>query len=490
MYTFIITMFVLGLGTSLHCVSMCGPLVLTYAVKGEESGPWYRKITPNVAYQLAKMLSYMVVGLLLGTIGGLIKLDALRPYVMLLAGAFMIVLGLGMTGRAKWATRLTPRPPKWLMNALVKLRRKATADAAHGEDTLATPITFGLMTGLMPCGPLMAAQVAAAASGNAVSGALGMAAFAVGTAPLMIAFGTAGSLIPRVWKERMMTVLAVGVMLFGLVFINRGLALTGAPNFGTLKAAFAGGTVADAATYTTAADGVVEVPLAIKNGQFVPSTVRIPADAPVRLVVDRKEANPCSDQLAVPQLGILVDLAPNAVTKVDLPAAKAGTYTLTCGMGMMSGQVVASGTAKAATAQAPSAGTGSVPSQGVVAAAVASQGGGSGCACCGSSAPTHNGVTGTVLEGVAKVSGDTQSISVDLSAGYYQPNVIKLKAGVPAEVTFGQASGCTGQVISKDLNFSEDLTAGPRTVKLPALKPGEYTFSCGMQMVFGKIVVE
>ncbi|TLM79504.1 MAG: sulfite exporter TauE/SafE family protein, partial [Actinobacteria bacterium] len=60
MYPFIISMFVLGLGTSLHCVSMCGPLVLTYAVKGGEGGPWYRKITPNVAYQLAELVSYML----------------------------------------------------------------------------------------------------------------------------------------------------------------------------------------------------------------------------------------------------------------------------------------------------------------------------------------------------------------------------------------------------------------------------------------------
>jgi hypothetical protein len=263
---------------------------------------------------------------------------------MYLAGAFMIVLGLGMTGRVPWAARLTPRPPKFLMNAIVKLRRKADADAKVGESTLATPIFFGLMTGLLPCGPLMAAQVSAAASGSAASGALGMAAFALGTAPLMVAFGTAGSLIPRAWKQRMMTVLAVFVMIFGLVFINRGLMLTGAPvNFNTVKNAVVGTQVADSGQYQTAADGVVEVPLVIENTQFVPSTVSIPADKPVRLVVERREANACSDQLALPQLGVLADLAPNAVTTVDVPATKAGAYTRTCGMGMMSGQLSVGG---------------------------------------------------------------------------------------------------------------------------------------------------
>lgn len=339
--SFTLYMLSLGLATSLHCVSMCGPLVLTYAVKGEEEGPWYKKLTPNVAYQAAKMVSYMIVGLLLGAVGSLIDLEAFRPYVMYLAGAFMIVLGLGMTGRFPWAARLTPRPPKWLMSALLKMRRKSTADAEAGTTSLATPITFGLMTGLLPCGPLMAAQVAAAASGSAVTGALGMAAFALGTAPLMIAFGTAGSLIPRLWKDRLMTVLAIGVMIFGLVFINRGLMLTGAPvNFNTVKTAFVGGApAAGPGQYTTGADGVVEVPLVIENVQFQPQTVSIPADKPVRLVVDRREANACSDQLALPQLGVLVELAPNAVTTVDIPATKAGAYTLTCGMGMMSGQL-------------------------------------------------------------------------------------------------------------------------------------------------------
>ncbi len=343
MYAFIAYMFALGLGTSLHCVSMCGPLVLTYAVKGEEDGPWYRKLTPNLAYQGAKVLSYMLVGLLLGAVGAFFDLNAIRPYVYYVAGVFMIVLGLGMTGRFPWAARLTPRPPKWLMNALLKLRRKSVADAKEGHSTLATPITFGLMTGLLPCGPLMAAQIAAAASGSAFTGAFGMAAFAAGTAPLMIAFGTAGSLIPRVWKDRMMVVLAVGVMIFGLVFINRGLVATGAPvTFMTVRTAVLG-TGSTAADYQTGADGVVEVPVAIINTAFVPQVVEIPADTPVRLVVDRQEDVACSDQIYLPQLNILQDLAPNGVTTVDIPATEAGAYTLTCGMSMMQGQLLVGG---------------------------------------------------------------------------------------------------------------------------------------------------
>ncbi|MGB4592976.1 MAG: cupredoxin domain-containing protein [Coriobacteriia bacterium] len=94
------------------------------------------------------------------------------------------------------------------------------------------------------------------------------------------------------------------------------------------------------------------------------------------------------------------------------------------------------------------------------------------------------------IEGAAAVAGDVQKISVDVSKGYYDPNIIKLKAGVPAEITFSQSSGCTAQVLSKDLGFFEDLANGPVTVKLGALDAGTYSFSCGMEMVFGSIVVE
>ncbi|MHB9002835.1 MAG: urease accessory protein UreH domain-containing protein, partial [Coriobacteriia bacterium] len=315
-----------------------------------------RKLVPNVAYQGAKILSYMLVGLLLGTVGAAFNLDAARPYVMFVAGAFMILIGLGMTGRFPWAANLTPKPPRFLITALSRVRRKANSDAAAGGVSLATPISMGLLTGLFPCAPLISAQLTAAASGSPTSGAIGMLAFGLGTAPLMLGFGTASSLLPARLKERAMVVLAVVVIGFGLVYLNRGAMLTGFPvNSNTIKAAVLGSPSTDvtAEEYPTAADGVVEVPLTISNVTFQPAALNIPADKPVRLVVDRQEDNACSDQLAIPQLGVLVDLKPFATTVVDIPASAAGSYTLTCGMGMMSGQIVVGAPAAASGGVSP-----------------------------------------------------------------------------------------------------------------------------------------
>jgi hypothetical protein len=128
-------------------------------------------------------------------------------------------------------------------------------------------------------------------------------------------------------------------------------------------------------------------------------------------------------------------------------------------------------------------GSGAAGATGGTGAAAAPGGGG----CCGGN---KNVPASAKVPKAAVVSGGIQKISVDLSKGYYDPSVIQLKAGVPAEITFGQASGCTGTVQSQQLGFSEDLSGGPKTVKLGALQPGQYTFACGMNMVTGTITVK
>jgi len=352
-----LSLFAVGLVTSIHCIFMCGGLVLTYAVKGTEDGPWYRRLVPHLAYQGAKILSYAIVAIILGGIvallGRAVDITPFRNWLMVVAGVYMVLLGIGMTGKVKALRYLTPRPPKFLVEALSRNRKKASADAAEGHSSLATPISFGLLTGLMPCAPLIAAQASAMATGSPLLGAWAMVGFGLGTMPLMLVFGFASSLLSRQFQARLQVVAAVAVMIFGLVILNRGLMVVGSPvTFDTVRTAVVGTSVtptASAAQYKTASDGVVEIPITIQNTRFIPETVTIPADKPVRLVVDRKEANACSAQLALPQLGVLANLADNAVTVVNVPATKAGTYTLTCGMGMMSGSLVVGGTSGGGT---------------------------------------------------------------------------------------------------------------------------------------------
>ena len=353
---FVSSMFAVGLATSVHCVFMCGGLVLTYAVKGTEEGPWYRRLVPHLAYQGAKILSYAAIALVLAglvTLAGVaVNTQTTLPvtsWVQVVAGFYMVLLGIGMTGKVPVLRHLTPRPPKFLVSALSRERKKAVSEAQEGHVSLVTPIVFGLLTGLMPCGPLIAAQVASATQGSIPTGVLGMVAFGLGTMPLMLIFGFASSLLSRQFQAKMQVVAAIGIMVFGLVILNRGLMLVGSPvTFDSVKNSIVGTSPAmGPTTFAKGADGVVEVPLAIANTTYLPDTVHIPADTPVRLIVDREENVACSDQLVIRAANIQVPLTPNGATKVELPPMPAGSYQMTCQMGMMSGTLLVGAAASA-----------------------------------------------------------------------------------------------------------------------------------------------
>lgn len=87
-------------------------------------------------------------------------------------------------------------------------------------------------------------------------------------------------------------------------------------------------------------------------------------------------------------------------------------------------------------------------------------------------------------------TGKTQTVAVDTASGSFSPTDIVLKAGVPAEIAFGAAASCITEVIFSELGVKQDLTAGPATVKLPALQPGTYAFACPMGHQEGKLVVQ
>jgi sulfite exporter TauE/SafE len=288
-------------------------------------------------YQAARITSYAIIALAIGgavtLAGGVDSLAGVRNWILLLAGVYMVLLGVGMTGLVPALRHLSPRPPQALVRWIGRSRRLAAA----GAGGLVAPATLGLLAGLMPCAPLIAAQIGAASSGSPLQGAALMAAFGLGTAPALLLLGVASGLVSNALKDKLAYVAAAAVVLFGLVIVVRGLALVGSPvTFETFQRAVVGSPARSGAGWYDE-DGTPVFDLLIEDTQFVPSTVTLPTGRASRIVVDRREDAACSDQLAIPQLGVLADLAPNAKTVVEVPAGAAGSYTLTCGMGMMSG---------------------------------------------------------------------------------------------------------------------------------------------------------
>ena len=94
----------------------------------------------------------------------------------------------------------------------------------------------------------------------------------------------------------------------------------------------------------------------------------------------------------------------------------------------------------------------------------------------------------TVASGVA---GGVQEIKVTVKGGY-SPDVIVVSAGRPVRLDFyrDETNSCSEQVVFGDFGIARDLRAFQTTpIEFTPEKPGEYTFTCGMNMLRGKLIV-
>ncbi|MBA4370835.1 MAG: hypothetical protein C0418_04575 [Coriobacteriaceae bacterium] len=82
-----------------------------------------------------------------------------------------------------------------------------------------------------------------------------------------------------------------------------------------------------------------------------------------------------------------------------------------------------------------------------------------------------------------------QRVRVHVTDGY-DPDTILVSAGIPVEIEFSEGHGCLGRVLFEQFGIDEDLESGGATVRIPALEPGTYPFSCGMHMVHGTLIAE
>jgi len=96
------------------------------------------------------------------------------------------------------------------------------------------------------------------------------------------------------------------------------------------------------ATVASVRAGVQEIAVLVSGG-YDPSTIQVHAGTPVRLLFDRRETNPCSEEIVIPAFGVRKFLPANAKTAVEFTPTTPGTYDFSCGMGMLHGRVVVEG---------------------------------------------------------------------------------------------------------------------------------------------------
>lgn len=319
-------LFVVGVLTSIHCVGMCGGIMLSQSLS-KESNNKLEAIKPALMYNLGRVISYTILGGIVGAIGSVFSLSITAKAIMqIIAGAFMIIMGFNMAGFSTFR-RFSIKLP----HSVCKAKNKS-----------GSPLIVGLLNGLMPCGPLQTMQLFALGTGSAAKGALSMFVFSIGTVPLMLTFGALSGLLSKGYTKKILKFSGVLIIVLGLIMGNRGFALAGV-NVNPLSALskssnsiLGGGSNANVAK-ATIKDGVQIINMTADNKGYTPNAFYVQKGIPVKWVIDGKQINSCNNSVVAQSLNIQKKLKSGENIIEFTPGDK--DINFSCWMGMIRGVI-------------------------------------------------------------------------------------------------------------------------------------------------------
>jgi len=216
--------FGLGLVSSLHCVQMCGPLVVSYSLSLGQRGARQQALA-HLSYNLGRVATYTLLGAVAGLAGqtlGLVgTLAGAENIVAIACGALMLIAGLLMLDLLPHKFPQQYDPLRYVSRFLKPLGSRISSP------TIGSKFVLGLMLGFLPCGLIYAALLKATATGTALAGAMTMMAFGLGTVSALMAIGMLSStfslklarLNASGWGSRLT---AISVALLGAFLVWRG----------------------------------------------------------------------------------------------------------------------------------------------------------------------------------------------------------------------------------------------------------------------------
>jgi Cu+-exporting ATPase len=85
--------------------------------------------------------------------------------------------------------------------------------------------------------------------------------------------------------------------------------------------------------------GAQEITVVVSGG-YSPDLIVARRGVPLRLVFDRRESSPCSDEIVLPDFGVRRALPPFAKTVIEIVPERPGEFEFTCGMNMLHGKIL------------------------------------------------------------------------------------------------------------------------------------------------------
>lgn len=206
------------------CAALVGGIVLSMSKQWQElyshKDTTTKKLQPHILFNVGRVLSYAILGGVLGLIGSRLQISfQFTAFLVVAISLLMIALGLQMLD-VKVFRKFQLSLPKFIT------RNIANENNFKGKYM---PFIMGALTFFLPCGFTITAQGLALISGNAVSGALIMGFFALGTAPMLLLIGLSSAKFfsNHTTTERFTKVAGFLVLFFALYNIYNQLSVLG-----------------------------------------------------------------------------------------------------------------------------------------------------------------------------------------------------------------------------------------------------------------------
>lgn len=329
---------VLGLvaGTS-SCIAVSGGLLLSSAAKLNEkygSATLLGRTRPVFLFVVGRTLSYGILGGVIGAVGQAFTPSPLVTGALIVAAAvFMLVMGLDMLKIApRWLKAVLPRMPKSFGHRIMD---------AEAKEHPAAPLLLGAGTFFLPCGFTQSLQLYALTTGSFFKGAMILGAFALGTAPALLALGLASSSLKGKSGKFFFQFSGALVIVLGLWNIQNGFTVAGYPlSFPDLSSRTGSVAAASDAGAPSVVDGkqVIKMAVGDSNAPYDPDVLTVKAGIPVRWEINGVNVAGCISYLQSRKLGIGIQLRPG-LNVVEFTPPAPGSYLFSCSMGMFRGTI-------------------------------------------------------------------------------------------------------------------------------------------------------
>ena len=325
------------------CLAVQGGLLASVITSREEAdleagGRRKHNIFPTLAFILAKLIVYVILGFALGLFGQALQIsETARVVMQLFAGIYMLLVAFNLLNVHPIFRYVIIQPPKFLAK-LVHSRAKSQA--------LFAPATVGVLTILIPCGTTIAMEALAISSGNPFLGAAIMGAFVLGTAPLFFAVGFITTVLGDAFKTKFLRLAAVLVIYLGLSSINSALIVLNAPITSQtivdalpFEVRVGGEEIKTVDSNIKIVDGVQVTDIKVFPNGYSPNSIKVQANIPVRLNLIPTGGYGCTSAFVIPSFNIRKNLLQKTSEVVEFTPTKAGKTYWTCSMGMYYGTI-------------------------------------------------------------------------------------------------------------------------------------------------------